>query len=793
MLVFANVRERWTSFLAAFVAVLVGVALITTTLIIYDSSRPQVRSRLSAASAIAVPDQVVDQDRTPEDRMPWSRDEAQPLIHELGAVPGVGSVVVDRSFYAQAFLGSEPVQDEGALEAGHGWSSARLAPYNLVTGRAPAAADEVVVDRALGVAAGTTLTVNITAGRTEFRVVGTVDGAGYYFTDDFATRQQPGVGAIAILADRGASVGDIKAGAERVVGDKGTVLSGDGRSALQPEYVEHKRFLGTQLIGAMATLGLFTTVFVVASMLVLATGLRRREIGLLRMIGASPRQVRRMILGEAGLVGLLGSLAGCLVGVGAAPLLRDILQGLDVTPPELTVRVSMWPLFTAAAIGVGVSVLGAWSAGRTAARVTPIEALLDSTANSRTMSRVRWIGGLTALGLGVVLAIATATVGADTRINMAIFATMVLIVAAALLAPVCVGPVGRALTSPFERLGSAVPLLVRAELRADSRRAASLAAPVIAAVGFAVLLSGMVETMRVAYPAGDALKLAGQVIVTPDKTLGNTDEVVTANPVGRAALPTRAFVRDKDGTLTVIDALGSRDERWNKPGQAVLGGRMADFLGVKAGDEHAVRFADGATVKLRIARILPDDPARGDFVMSRQLVRAHDPAALTDDIFVPLESKPASVVPGTGVHDAVQYALDDYATDAKLTDSLAVMLIVIAVGYSGIAVANSMAMTAHGRRRDFAVMKSAGGTVRQRLLFSAAETTLVVAVGAALGILVTLGPLAGMASGLSQATSTDIGPHLNLSTIAAVILGSLVAAVAASVVVTWRTMRREAA
>ncbi|MFE3743442.1 FtsX-like permease family protein [Streptomyces sp. NPDC059134] len=793
MLVFANVRERWTSFLAAFVAVLVGVALITTTLIIYDSSRPQVRSRLSAASAIAVPDQVVDQDRTPEDRMPWSRDEAQPLIHELGAVPGVGSVVVDRSFYAQAFLGSEPVRDEGALEAGHGWSSARLAPYDLVTGRAPAAADEVVVDRALGVAAGTTLTVNITAGRTEFRVVGTVDGAGYYFTDDFATRQQPGVGAIAILADRGASVGDIKAEAERVVGDKGTVLSGDGRSALQPEYVEHKRFLGTQLIGAMATLGLFTTVFVVASMLVLATGLRRREIGLLRMIGASPRQVRRMILGEAGLVGLLGSLAGCLVGVGAAPLLRDILQGLDVTPPELTVRVSMWPLFTAAAIGVGVSVLGAWSAGRTAARVTPIEALLDSTANSRTMSRVRWIGGLTALGLGVVLAIATATVGADTRINMAIFATMVLIVAAALLAPVCVGPVGRALTSPFERLGSAVPLLVRAELRADSRRAASLAAPVIAAVGFAVLLSGMVETMRVAYPAGDALKLAGQVIVTPDKTLGNTDEVVTANPVGRAALPTRAFVRDKDGTLTVIDALGSRDERWNKPGQAVLGGRMADFLGVKAGDEHAVRFADGATVKLRIARILPDDPARGDFVMSRQLVRAHDPAALTDDIFVPLESKPASVVPGTGVHDAVQYALDDYATDAKLTDSLAVMLIVIAVGYSGIAVANSMAMTAHGRRRDFAVMKSAGGTVRQLLLFSAAETTLVVAVGAALGILVTLGPLAGMASGLSQATSTDIGPHLNLSTIAAVILGSLVAAVAASVVVTWRTMRREAA
>ncbi|QUW79121.1 FtsX-like permease family protein [Streptomyces mirabilis] len=794
MLVFANVRERWSSFLAAFAAVLVGVALITTTLIIYDSSLPKVQSRLAAAPALAVPKQAVDEDGSPKDRVPWSRGEAEPIVDGLRKVPGVDSVVVDRSFYAQAFRGGEPVEDEGADEAGHGWSSVRLAPYKLVSGRAPATDREVVVDRSLGVATGSTLTVNITAGRTEFRVVGTVDGPGYYFTDDFAARHQPGVGAIAVLTGKDASVGTVKAKAEDVVGTKGTVVTGDGRSTLQPKYVEHKRFLGTQLISAMAALGLFTTVFVVASMLVLATGLRRREIGLLRMIGATPRQVRRMVLGEAGVIGLLGSVAGCLAGIAAAPLLRDILKGLDVTPPELKLRVAMWPLFTAAAIGVGVSVVGAWSASRMAAKVAPIDALLDSRANQGSMSRARWIGGLTVLGLGVVLAIVTASVGADSRINMAIFATMVLIVAAALLAPVFVGPVGRLLTEPFKRAGSATPLLVRAELRANSRRAASLAAPVIAAVGFAVLLSGMVETMRVAYPAGDAVKLAGQVIVTPDGTPGNTDEVVAANPVGKAALPTRAFVRDKGGDLSVIDALGSRDPRWDKPGQAVLGKRMAAFLGVKAGDEHDMRFADGTTVKLRIAQVLADDPARGDFVVARSLVRLHDPAALTDDIFVPAKSKTtATALPGTAVHDAMQYALDDYNTDAKLTDSLATMLIVIAVGYSGIAVANSMGMSAHSRRRDFSVMKSAGGTVRQLLVFSVAESSLVATIGAALGVLVTLGPLAGMASGLSQATATDVSLRLNPSMVASVVFGSIVLAIVASVAVTWRTMRREAA
>ncbi|MFJ5102594.1 ABC transporter permease [Streptomyces sp. NPDC088554] len=792
MLVIANVRERWSSFLAAFAAVTVGVALIATTLIVYDSSLSKVQSRIAAAPVIALPEQAVDENDNPKDRVPWSEGEARPLLDGLRGVPGVTDVIVDRSFYAQALLDGEPVEDEGSGEAGHGWSSSRLAPYELADGRAPKADGEVAVARSVGAAVGSTLTVNITEGRKQFLVVGTVDGPGYYFSDAFAARQHPGIGSIAFLTDPKASLGTVKQKAQSVLGDKGTVVAGDDRSELQPAYVEHKRFLGTQLITAMAALGLFTTVFVVASMLVLATGLRRREIGLLRMIGASPRQVRRMILGEAAVVGLLGAVTGCLAGVAAAPVLRDILKGLDVTPPELSLRVSAWPLITAAAIGVGVSILGAWSASRLAAKVAPIEALLESRAGGGTMGRVRWTASLTVLGLGVVLAIVTATVGAESRINMAIAATMVLIVAAALLAPVFVGPVGRVLTAPFERSGSAAPLLVRAELRVNSRRAASLAAPVIAAVGFAVLLSGMVETMAVAYPAGDAVKLQGQQIVTPAGTAGNTDEVVAANPVGKAALPTRAFVHDKDGDLAVIDALGSRDQRWAKPGQAVLGERLAAYLGVKGGDERDVRFADGTTVKLRIAQVLPDDPARGDFVVARDLVREHAPSALTDDIFVPKEAQPAKALPGTAVHDAMRYAIDDYNTDAKLTNSLASMLIAIAVGYSSIAVANSMGMAAHSRRRDFSVMKSAGGTVRQLLMFTVAETALVAGIGAALGVLVTLGPLAGMASGLSQATATDVGLHLNVSTVASVIVGSIMLAILASVFVTWRTMRREA-
>ncbi|MER5952011.1 ABC transporter permease [Streptomyces sp. NPDC001904] len=803
MLILANVRERWSGFLGAFVAVLVGVALITTTLVIYDSARAKVQPRYEGTAALALPKQAVDADGSPEDRMPWSRSEAEPIVAGLAKIPGVADAVVDRSFYAQAIKNGKPVTDEGADDSGHGFGSARMAPYRLVSGRAPAAGNEVVVDRALGAAVGSELTVNITKGREQFRVVGTVDGPGYYFSEQFAARQQPGVAAVALIPAKGAETGAIVSAAKKLIGDGGSVVSGDGRSELQPEYIEHKRFLGVQLISAMALLGLFTTVFVVASMLVLSTGMRRREIGLLRTIGASPKQIRRMILGEAAVVGLAGSIAGCLAGVAATPLLLSILKGLDVTPPGMEISVAAWPLLTGSLVGIGVSVIGAWSAGRKAAKVAPIEALLDSRSANKGMGRGRWIAGLTVLGLGVLLAIGTATSTADNRINMAIFATMTLIVAAALLTPVFVGPVGRFLTAPFQRGGKAAPVLIRAELVANPRRAASLVAPVIAAVGFAVLLSGMVSTMRVAYPAGEALKVAGQTIVTPDGTPGNTDEVVADNPVGKAALPTRAFVDTKNtkkgengenaGASTVLDVLGSRDAKWNKPGQAVLGEKMAGDLGLKQGQEVPVRFADGATVTLRVAQVLPDDPARGDFVVARDLVRAHDPAALTDDIFVPGGAKASAAAPGVALHDAAQYALADYNTDAKLTESLAMMLIVIAVGYSVIAVANSMAMAAHGRRRDFGVMKSAGGTVRQLLFTSAGETALVIVIGAALGVLVTLPPLAGMAAGLSEATSSDVGLHLNSGVVVLAIIGTLVAALAAGVAVTSKTLKRQAA
>ena len=54
---------------------------------------------------------------------------------------------------------------------------------------------------------------------------------------------------------------------------------------------------------------------------------RRREIGVLKAVGAADSDVRRIFLVEAGMVGFLGGIAGTLVGWIAARLLADVVNG----------------------------------------------------------------------------------------------------------------------------------------------------------------------------------------------------------------------------------------------------------------------------------------------------------------------------------------------------------------------------------------------------------------------------------------------------------------------------------
>ena len=104
---------------------------------------------------------------------------------------------------------------------------------------------------------------------------------------------------------------------------------------------------------------------------------RKRELGLFRALGGSKADVRRIIMGEAALIGLLGGVLGCLAGFGASKLVDFLARQAPEFPykPEsfFAFPTWVWP----AAIGVAVlfCVVGAFFPAHTAAKQEPAAAL----------------------------------------------------------------------------------------------------------------------------------------------------------------------------------------------------------------------------------------------------------------------------------------------------------------------------------------------------------------------------------------------------------------------------------
>ena len=126
----------------------------------------------------------------------------------------------------------------------------------------------------------------------------------------------------------------------------------------------------TVILSLVAALGVFNTVL-------LNTRERRRDLGMLKSVGMTPRQVVAMIVTSMGLLGLIGGIVGLPLGYGLHALIVSMVartQGMDLLPSM--VHVYSAPLLAWMFLaGVGIAVLGALVPARSAARSSISEVL----------------------------------------------------------------------------------------------------------------------------------------------------------------------------------------------------------------------------------------------------------------------------------------------------------------------------------------------------------------------------------------------------------------------------------
>jgi putative ABC transport system permease protein len=131
-------------------------------------------------------------------------------------------------------------------------------------------------------------------------------------------------------------------------------------------------------LGIFGSLALMVASIGIVNTLVMAILERRREIGIMKAIGASDSDVKRLFFAEAGAMGILGGVVGVLLGWAIGQVINvgtNVYLKHQSLPPEHFWAVPWWLVAVAIGFSFVVSLLsGLYPAGR-AAKLDPVQAL----------------------------------------------------------------------------------------------------------------------------------------------------------------------------------------------------------------------------------------------------------------------------------------------------------------------------------------------------------------------------------------------------------------------------------
>ena len=180
---------------------------------------------------------------------------------------------------------------------------------------------------------------------------------------------------VTLTLDGGADPATVSAAIADVLPDGLEVLGRDVLAAEQADDFNEFIDIFRTILLVFAFVILLVAAFIIYNVFSIIVGQRIQEIGLLRALGATGKQITKSIAAEAFLVGLFATIVGLLLGIPIAAGLQALLAALDFGPDENSTPVRATTVIVAAILGIGLTMISAISPALRARRVSPMAAL----------------------------------------------------------------------------------------------------------------------------------------------------------------------------------------------------------------------------------------------------------------------------------------------------------------------------------------------------------------------------------------------------------------------------------
>ena len=668
---------------------------------------------------------------------------------------------------------------QGAPTFAMSYVGGALSPWQLTAGSHEPGPGQLVVDKGTAdrgdLAIGDTVTVLTQTGPHRFPLVGiarfgSADSPGGASVSilDLATAQQVLLGdtgeldAVMIDADNGVGETDLAARVAQVLPDGVEALTGTQiTEETQDTMQKGLGFFNTFLL-VFAGIGLVVACFTIYNTFQIVVTQRRKEMAMLRAVGASRRQVLFSQLVEASVVGVVASSIGVAAGVLVAGLLKAMMEQFGIDIPAGGTVLQFRTVVIAISVGTLVTVVSAVLPAVRASRIPPLAALRDVSIGRVESPRRRLLAGAT-LVVGGAGAMVAGLAGSG--IAWVGLGALGVFIGVFVLGPVIARPVVRATGAPLPGItGSLARENALRNPKRTARTGGALMVGVALVAAITVMSASMKDWIRDTFEeqftgdfvvatntfgfGGISPQLAGALNELPEVAtatgirvgvarVGGPDpsdsEYVSIDPTTAGPLFDIGMLEGSISGLTVDGVLVDDDE--------------AARRGLMEGDTLDFQFLNGTRRTLTVQGIYTEQDMAGPLVVSHALheqsgtdqfdfsVYIDKASGVSDDAARAAIADVSNAYPNASLESRAEY-IDDQAAQLDQIVNLMYGLLGLAVVIALFSIANSISLSIYERTRELGLLRAVGMTRRQTRAAVRWESVLIALLGTGLGVLV---------------------------------------------------------